>query len=714
MSHLQPVAHAVRVLALLCTSCAALPLLAQTPNNPTTSSDTTLPTVNVTSTRVDLQGQASTASEGIVTSKQLSTRPLLRAGDVMEAVPGLVATQHAGEGKANQYFLRGFNLDHGTDFATFVDGMPINLPTHGHGQGYTDLYFLIPELIDSVQYRKGPYYAEEGDFASSGAARLRTLRKLDAPLGVIQLGADSYRRFMAAGSFTAGAGDLLLAAEDVHDDGPWDIKQNHRKNNFVAKYSQGTDNQGFSLGLTHYRASWTSTDQVPERAIASGLIGRFGSLDPTAGGRTERTALQGEWALSNATGGVSRLNAWAMRYRFDLFSNFSYATRGCDSDPLPAVCDSSTLLDQFEQVDRRKAFGLTASHTQPTTWLGRDVVWSLGSDLRRDNIGEVGLYDTQERARLATVRSDSVRVEALGLWGQLDVQLAEQWRTTLGLRHDRHRLNVSSSVADNSGRASASITSPKASLIYTANERLDLYANWGRGFHSNDARGATIRVDPRDGVTPVDSATPLVRATGYEIGARQKWSEGLSTTASLWALKLDSELLFVGDAGTTEASRPSKRTGIELTAHWHPSPRWDVDADLSLSKPRFADSDPTGDRIPGAMERVFTLGANYQTGAWTFGARLRHFGSRALLEDNSIRAASSTLVNTRVAYQLSRQIELSLDVFNLFDRKANDIEYAYASRLPGEPAFQDGVTPNTRHLHPSVPRTLRVGMRVEF
>ncbi len=632
----------------------------------------------------------------------------------MEAVPGLVATQHAGEGKANQYFLRGFNLDHGTDFATFVDGVPVNMPTHGHGQGYTDLYFLIPELVDSVAYRKGPYYAQEGDFASAGSARIRTVRQLPEPFVLLEGGRHGQRRLLAAGSVTTGAGQsLLLAAERAHDDGPWTVPQDLRRTNLAVRLSGGSAAEGWSVGANHYEASWISTDQVPQRAIDDGRLGRYDSLDPTAGGRTQRSSLQGEWA-GRLAGGQTQLSAYAIRYRFDLFSNFSYYTRGCDAAPLPAECDGPVALDQFEQVDRRTVAGLAASHTRELQLAGRPLLWTFGTDLRRDAIGEVGLYDTLQRQRLATVRSDSVRLHAFGLWTQADWQFASQWRAVGGLRWDRRDIDVRSSVAANSGETWASIASPKLALVYAPDARTDWYFNAGRGYHSNDARGAVIRVDPRDGSTPVDRATPLVRATGYELGSRRKWSPSLTTTASLWALNLDSELVFVGDAGTTEASRPSRRSGLEIAANWRPAPAWEVDADLSLTRARFRDADPAGDRIPGALERVAVLGVTWQDGPWTVGARVRHFGAHPLIEDNSLRGRPSTLVNARIAWRATPRLEFSLDVFNLFDRKSDDVQYAYASRLPGEPAFDEATTPVDRHIHPSGPRTFRVGAKLRF
>jgi hypothetical protein len=695
-----------RALAAVAAAAAISPAQAQ--DNPVV-----LEEVIIKGTREDLQGTAASASEGIVTSRQLATRPILRSGDLMESVPGLVATQHAGEGKANQYFLRGFNLDHGTDLATFVDGVPVNFPTHGHGQGYTDLYFLIPELADSVQYRKGPYYAEEGDFAAAGSVRFRTVRRIDHPFGLVEAGGSGYRRVLAAGSVAAGGGDLLLAAEQARDNGPWTISQDLRKLNLTGKYSQGTVSNGWSVGVTHYEASWVSTDQIPQRAVDSGLLGRFDSLDPTDGGRTRRTGVNGTWTQTEDSARTS-ITAYALRYSFDLFSDFTYFTRGCDSAPLPSACDGAAPLDQFEQVDRRTVFGLAFSRSRGFKAGSLDGSVSWGADLRRDSIGEVGLYDTSAQRRLNTVRKDSVQLDALGRWTQVELQWSPTLRSIGGMRWDRHTAEVASSVAANSGNRSASIGSPKAALIYSPTDRTDLYANWGLGFHSNDARGTVIQVDPRDGVTPVAAATPLVRATGYEAGTRQKWGSTLVTTASLWALALDSELLFAGDAGTTEAARPSMRKGVELTANWRPEPGWDVDADLALTRARFRSDDPAGDRIPGAMERVATLGISFARGALTLGARLRYFGARPLIEDNSIRGAASTTANVKAAWRIHPAVEISVEVFNLFNRELSDIEYAYASRLPGEPPFVDGVTPPTLHFHPSLPRTARLGLKILF
>jgi outer membrane receptor protein involved in Fe transport len=658
--------------------------------------------VIIKSSRADLQGIADSASEGIVTKKQFETRPLLRAGDLMEVVPGLVATQHAGEGKANQYFLRGFNLDHGTDFATYVDGVPINLPTHGHGQGYTDLNFLIPELVETVRFRKGPYYADDGDFSSVGSIRFRTARSLISPIVVVQVGQYGYARVLGATSIRLGENNLMVAAEQVRDSGPWAVDQRLRKTNLVAKLSNGNDNNGWAIGVNHNTATWTSTDQVPERAITSGLISRYGSLDPTAGGRTSRTGLTAEWA-KNEAGVISKVNAWATRYSFDLFSNFSYFSRGCDAAPLPAQCDGNVALDQFEQTDKRRSFGLTASQQYPISLWEKQSAISFGTDIRRDNIGNVALYDTFQRTRLATIRQDQAKINAVSVWGQLDAQFTDKFRGIAGLRWDHKDYSVESVNAINSGQKSASLFSPKASLVYAMDKQNDLYANWGQGFHSNDARGVVA-----------NGATPLVKTTGYEVGSRKKWGKNFTTTTALWQLSLASELLFVGDAGTTEPSRPSTRRGFELTTSWRPTPSLEIDSDVSLSRARFKDFNVGGNYVPGAMNKVASVGATYINGPWTVGARVRYLGTRALIEDNSIRAAANTMVNLRTSYRINKNAEISMDIFNLFNRKANDIEYAYASRLPFEAPFVDGVTPATKHIHPSLPRMARIGLKMSF
>ncbi|MGV0950505.1 MAG: TonB-dependent receptor, partial [Azonexus sp.] len=628
----------------------------------------------------NLEGLATAGSEGVVSGQRLATVPLQRPGEVLEMVPGLIVTQHAGDGKANQYFLRGFNLDHGTDFATYVAGIPVNMPTHAHGQGYTDLNFLIPELVDRIRYRKGPYYADEGDFSSVGVARIDYLRKIDGTLATITAGQNGYGRALLAGSPEVGAGNLLYAVELFTNDGPWEIPENYRKYNGVLRYSQGSRDDGFSVTGMAYRGDWTSTDQVAKRAIDSGYINRFGTLDPTTGGETYRYSLSGDWAR-RGTDSQSLANVWWLKSGLDLWSNFQYCLNDIAAN---GNCDTG---DQFKQAERRQAGGLTASHAIFDRWGGFDVENSFGVLGRVDQIRPVGLYNTANRNTWNTVREDRVTQRNLSLWAQNETRWTSWIRTVAGLRGEAYDFTVDANLPDNSGTASDQMVTPKFSMIFGPWRKSELYLNYGQGFHSNDARGTTIKVDPADGVTPVDRVQPLVRTTGYEAGLRSEPVSGWQSTLALWQLDSASELLFVGDAGTTEASRPSRRYGVEWNNLYLPTSWLAIDADLAWSQAHFTDSDPVGDKIPGAVETTANVGITIdQLGPWFGTLRWRYFGPRPLIEDNSVRSSASSLTNLRIGYRLSPKTRISLDVFNLFDSDVNDIEYWYDSQLPNETA----------------------------
>ncbi|MBS1144828.1 MAG: TonB-dependent receptor [Proteobacteria bacterium] len=663
-----------------------------------------LSAVEVRARAENLEGIAGAGSEGVVSSQRLAAVPILRPGEALEMVPGLIVTQHAGDGKANQYFLRGFNLDHGTDFATTIGGVPVNMPTHAHGQGYTDLNFLIPELIDRIAFRKGPYFAEEGDFSSAGAAHVDYFRKIDGTLAQLTVGQNGYARSLLAGSPELGGGHLLYGLELFHNDGPWQVDEHYRKINGVLRYSQGTRNDGFSITGMAYRGRWTSTDQVARRAIDSGRVDRFGSLDPTTGGETHRYSLSGEWARHWGAA-QSKATVWWLQSSLDLWSNFQY----CLNDfAATGTCNTG---DQFKQAERRQAGGLAASHTMFGQWGSVEVENSFGVQMRVDHLGPVGLYTTRARETVATVREDKVTQRSLGLWAQNEMHWTDWFRSIQGLRADAYDFSVDSSLAANSGKANDHMVTPKLSLIFGPWQKTELYLNYGHGFHSNDARGTTIRVDPADGVTPVQSVKPLVRTRGYEVGMRSEFGQNFRSTVALWQLDAASELLFVGDAGTTEPSRPSRRYGVEWTnlavlADWLA-----IDADLAWSHARFRDHDPAvGDHIPGAVTTTANIGLTVDhLGSWFGALRLRYFGPRPLVEDNSVRSQSSALTNLRVGYKFSRQTQLAVDIYNLFDRKVNDIEYWYESQLAGEaaPRFD-------RHVHPTEPRTFRLTLSHRF
>jgi outer membrane receptor protein involved in Fe transport len=657
----------------------------------------TLEEVEVVARPDELIGDADAATQGTVSHQQLETRPLLRPGELLETVPGLIVTQHSGDGKANQFFLRGFNLDHGTDFATWMDGAPVNLPTHAHGQGYTDLNFVIPELMSNLQYRKGPYYAEEGDFSAAGSVHMHYFDALPRNLAEAAAGEDGYRRGLLAASPAVGDGRLLVGIEAFHYDGPWEHPEDYRKFNGVMRYSLGGEANRLAVTAMVYRGDWDATDQVAERAVDSGLISRFGTLDPTSGGRTHRYSLSANWRRRDGAA-VSEAAAYLFNYELNLFSNFTY------------YLDDPVNGDQFEQADDRLVSGFWAKHSWLGNWGSRAVEHTFGVQARHDDIDSVGLYHTSGRQRLSTVRNDAVKQTSVAPFYQAAVQMTEKFRAILGVRADYYRFDVDSSLPQNSGKRDDFIASPKLSLIFGPWNRTEYYLNAGYGYHSNDARGSVISVDPVT-LTPVQRVDPLVRATGAELGLRTALISHLQSSLALWWLDIDSELLFVGDAGTTEASRPSRRIGIEWANFYRPRPWLTVDADLALSRARFTDDDPAGDYIPGAIESTASIGVGVDRPlGWFGGARLRYFGPRPLVEDDSIRSASSTLVNASVGYRFTRHWQAALEVYNLFDREVSDISYYYTSRLPGEPAA--GV--DDIHYHPAEPRTARFRVRYSF
>jgi hypothetical protein len=651
--------------------------------------------VVVQSRRIELTGTPRAASEGTVLAEQLENRPLLRVGELLEVVPGLIVTQHTGDGKANQYFLRGFNLDHGTDFSTRVEGMPVNLPTHAHGQGYMDVNFVIPELVDRIVYRKGTYYAELGNFSAAGAADLSYVERL-RPFVSLAGGSYDYGRVVAGGSVELGGGDLLLGFEHDRSDGPWALAQHLRKYNGVARWSrQGTD-RGLAVDLMGYDGRWTSTDQVPLRAVRDGTIDRFGFVDPSNGGESHRYSLstQGWWSR-----GEGRLDyaAYALDYRLQLFSNFTYALNPAEGD-------------QFEQFDDRRVYGASARWTMPLAFSDVTHDWRSGVDLRHDAIAPVGLHLTRARQRYATVREDEVSQTLGGAWTALATRWTPWLRTEVGLRADRFDFDIRSDLAANSGSGNDTLVSPKASIALGPWRDTELFLAAGRGFHSNDARGATIAVDPADGVTPVDRVTPLARASGSELGLRTALLPRTQLSVALWQLDLDSELLFIGDGGTTEATRPSRRRGVELSLYAKPRDWLIVDADYAWSKPRFRDADPVGDRIPGAVQAAASVGVSVDLASgWFGGLRLRHLGEAALVEDDSVRAPASTLLNLNVGRRFGDRWKLGLAVYNLLDRDANDITYFYQSQLPGEEAPVEDI-----HFHPVEPRSVRATVQMNF
>jgi len=464
----------------------------------------------------------------------------------------------------------------------------------------------------------------------------------------------------------------------------------------VLRYSQGMADNGYSVTAMAYKNSWNATDQVPLRAVESGQIGRFGSLAPSDGGDTSRYSLS--YAMRQRTGNrLFELDAYLIRSQLELNSDFTYF--------LANPADG----DQFQQSERRTVAGVNASESWNTELAGLTMRNKLGVQARYDRLSPVGLYSTVERVRQSTVREDRVREASVGLYGESTVQWLPWLRSVAGVRYDAYRFKVDSSIDGNSGTASDHVVSPKLSLILGPWSSTEFFVNYGKGFHSNDARGATQTRLP-DGA-PSTPVTPLVPTKGMELGARTQWLPGLQSSLALWRLDIASELLFVGDAGETEPSRASRRHGIEWNNHYIAAPWLLFDLDLAASRARYAQSDTAGNFIPGSIDKVASFGVTVtDQGPWSAAFQLRYFGPRPLIEDNSVRSASTTLAYARLAYQINRETRLSLDVFNLFNKRASDIDYYYASRLPGEAV--DGV--NDRHFHPVEPRSARLTLSYAF
>ena len=651
-------------------------------------------------------GTSDAASQGYITPQLIESRPMTRPGEVLEYVPGVIITQHSGDGKANQYFLRGFNLDHGTDFRTEVDHVPVNMPTHAHGQGYSDINFLIPELVQRVAYKKGPYFADEGDFSSAGAADISYYTKLQRGIAALSAGENGYARAMAANSTDAGPGTLLYGLELFHNDGPWDNPENYRKANGVMRFSQGTNADGTTLSLMAYTGKWNATDQIAQRAFDQGLVSRFGAIDPSDGGQTSRYSLSLDRHKTLDNGGVFHMDVYVIKYRLDLFSNFTY------------FLDDPVRGDQIEQFDNRWVLGATPSWVFTDKWDGRAVSHKFGADVRRDNI-DLALNHTRERQLLGTTRSDYVQQTGADVYYENSLQWTEAFRSVAGIRQDWYYANVTSDRNENSGRTSATITSPKLSLVFGPFDRTEYFLNYGQGFHSNDARGTTTTIDPATN-QPVGKVPALVKSKGEEIGVRTEAVPNLQSSLSLWRLTLASELVFAGDAGNTEVSRPSLRRGIEWSNRYIPKHWLIVDLDLSASRAQFTGNDANasgipGNSIPGSIDKVASFGVTAKDlGPWSGALFMRYFGPRPLTEDNSERSSSSLLWSARASYKFDPRTQINLDVLNLFNRKANDIEYFYVSRLnnanPAEPA--GGVSDH--HFHPAEPRTLRLALIMTY
>ncbi len=677
-------------------------------------------TVVVTSRQDSLLGVAESAGQGVTGAADLADRPILRSGEILETVPGVIITQHAGGGKANQYFLRGFNLDHGTDFAVFLDDMPLNLPTHAHGEGYSDMNVVIPEFLETVNYDKGPYTADVGNFGSAGAAHLKFLETLPEDFVTVEGGMYKFGRIVTGVSHAVGDGNLLIGAEAYYDDGPWINPDAYAKYNGLVTYSQGNAEDGLSVTARGYHGKWNSSDQIP---ASFGVEDFFGTLNPTDGGNSDRFSLQGEWHRAEGAS-ATKLTVYGFRYDLDLFSDFTY------------YLTDRQLGDQFEQEDRRWVTGLDARHTLFNEWWGRPVEDTIGVQARNDWIDN-GLYQTVDRARVdkldaatgtilpATTQADHIADLQAGIYIENRIQWSDKLRTVAALRGDIDFFDVTSRVTPaNSGTSTTVLPSPKLKVAVGPWGQTEFYVGGGYGFHSNDGRGTTQTVQPvsADNPYPGTPSRPipgLIQTRGAEVGVRTLAIPHLQSTVSLWYLHSDSELQQDGDTGGTVASKqPSNRYGMEWANYLSVGPHVALDLDVATSTARFTSIDaadaapgsPGGTRVPEAVGTVVSSGLTlHNLGRFSGSVRLRYFGPRDLTSDGIYRSQQTLLLNAGIAAEFSPTWAVEVQGLNLLNRRDHDIDYAYVSQVtPTSPAVFGDV------FHPVEPLQVRVSLTARF
>jgi hypothetical protein len=733
------------LLGVACSSAQADQALAANVNDTTSPGPGTLQEITVTAQRLELLGTADTASEGVIDAQELQLAPQYRPGQLLETVPGLIVTLHSGEGKANQYLMRGYNLDHGTDLETYVDGMPINQPTHAHGQGYTDLNFMIPELADGLTYTKGPYYANVGDFGAVGSVRVK-FRDMIPDQVAATVGSLDFQRAFSAGSEALGDGRLLAAAEVLHYDGPFVTPDDARKENFVLRYSEGDDSNGYSVTAMLYHQLWTNTSDIPIRAITEGLVpNRFGTLNPTDGGRAWRSSLSFNLRETLGEGHLSA-SAFFIDNQLHLWNDFTHFL----ADPIHG--------DQEDQFEHRDAIGGQANYTLPLPLGSTDNVISVGI-LTRDDMLYVGRLPSEDRVPLPAnddpasfSNEDQVYLFAGAAWVQATSHWTSHLRTVLGIREDyQHGTDIDylAALHEESGPAYTGYTKggtvrqalaqPKGSLIFTPIDTLELYLSAGRGFHSADLRG--VNQD-----TSVDLGLPhtplLAKQEGQEVGVRANPRPNLALTFAYYNLWQQSETIIDPDVGQDTAGPPSRRYGYEINVTWQINRHLEFYGSYSGDHSHFTHpfDDGTGHLGEYITDAPLATGALalYLTklGRWSGGLNLRYLGNYPLSSgpcaNSAVRndfpgyttCANSptagalgqvdgkgfTETNLDINYAFPGGLSTSLGIYNLFNVHAYAAEFWYVDRLQGEPAA--GIA--DVHEHPLEPIMARFTVTKKF
>ena len=631
----------------------------------------------------DLVGTAEAASEGSVSGADLLVKPLFKTAELLESMPGMVAVQHSGSGKANQYFLRGFNLDHGTDYSVMVDGMPMNLRSHGHGQGYLDVNGLIPETVERIDYRKGPYRADMGDLSMAGASMIKTIDRLDNNFVTLGSGEFGWRRLAGGVTHETQDSSLTFIGEYKQNDGPWQKEEDLNHLALWTKYFRDMDFGNLMVTLSGYEADWDPTEQIPERAFGTAACpDEFCALDPTAEGETSR------WILtSELTGEDWAATLYGQLYDWTMSSNPTYDY-------------------QINQFDKRWTIGGKFNKT-----LIDEMRFTLigGGDFRHDDGSRIGVEHTDRGVYVEDIGANAIEETSYGTYLEATWHATNTLRVIGGVRADYFDFQTSAlNSLSVSGTDSDTQVSPKMALAWNALDDLELYANWGRGFHSNDARGVVNSIDPVPG---------LSQGTGKELGGR--WTVGdFKFTATYWWLDQDSELIFVGDSNSVEPKGASERDGYEFTLFWQPATWLGIDAVYTHSDARYVNN-PEGDFVEQAVEEAGQIGISASRNDWDLALRLRYLGPYALTADNTQRSESLTMVSVRGAWHWNNLTAFA-EVINLMDTDKKEIVYYYPAYAAGlDPAGQTSEDIDCDVLdctisRATVPGNVRLGLTYKF
>ncbi|GJM32602.1 MAG: TonB-dependent receptor [Saprospiraceae bacterium] len=635
----------------------------------------------------------SVKSANQVAAIDLQTNPVNSSQEILRKIPGLIIGQHAGGGKAEQIFLRGFDIDHGTDIAINVDGLPVNMVSHAHGQGYADLHFLIPETIENINFGKGPYYTDHGNFTTAGFVDFKTKDQLDQSTIGLQYG--QFNTFRTFGLF-----DILGQSENQHayiateystSDGPFESSQNFNRLNLMGKYAVNfNNNDRLSVLVSRFQSKWDASGQIPQRLVDNGTISRFGSVDDTEGGNTDRTNVLLEHTKVISNQSFVKTKAFYSKYNFELFSNFTFFLE----DPVNG--------DQIKQKEHRNIYGIESTVFQSLSGNSQDITLSYGVGLRYDDVDGNELSHTLNR-KTTLVPIALGNVDETNLYTFINAEFDfGKWLINPGIRADAFTFDYVNQL--NTEYTSLSerkaIVSPKLNIIYNPNQHWQFFLKSGMGFHSNDTRVVVAQ----------NGQQILPAAYGVDLGAVWKPSPRLWINAGIWYLQLQQEFVYVGDAGIVEPSGKTERQGIETGLRWQLSDYLFFDSDINYTHAR-AIGEPEGENfIPLAPDLTAAGGFSFHhPSGFSAGIRYRYIKDRPANEDNSIVAKGYFITDLNANYTFNKKVTIGASVENLFDQKWNEAQFATESRL-----FSEQESVEEIHFTPGVPFFLKASLQYHF